>query len=334
MRGLIIALAALAAAAGCDDAAVGGDYQGEPLLTVTGWVRVENLYTDIAGDAIERGRLRTAVLWAAPDGSGAGRSRFDVVSSVAERVDASGLFPARYELTLFSPPAPRLVQPSGGEGSYAVGVIVAFLDTDDDGRWEAGAEQLVGAVLDVALVYSPDDGVRGPAMGTVFPPGYTLASVSDDPGTCGESGQALLYARDRPEADMVVDMAFPYEAALDLDCDGVSTEWVAFCPSLEVVGDICVDPSTGGGEELCALCSAFLPPAGDDPLLCDEWLPSCLLQFPPHECEGVWRSCREVGDEIPWCGGDPVCVCDAMFTACNEDTDTARCDELRVQCFP
>ncbi|TNF38033.1 MAG: hypothetical protein EP329_01515 [Deltaproteobacteria bacterium] len=325
-------LAALVALAGCGDAAVDGGYRGEPLVTVSGWVRVETLASDIAGEAVQRGRLRMAVLWAASDG--AGSSRFDLFTSVAERVDASGLFPARYELTLFTPPAPRVMQPAGGDGAYAVGVLVAFIDADDDGRWslETG-EQLVGAVLDTALVYSPA-GAEGPGTASRFPAGYTLAAVEADPAVCTASGQARLIPLATPEADLTVDMAFPFEAALDLNCDGDPTEWLAFCPDLPLVLEVCGDPTMVEADpELCGLCAGFLP-EGDEPMTCDAWLPECMHQAPAPECELVWRRCRGLEPE-PLCGGEPVCVCEELFVRCDEArAGDPICGELRDACVP
>ena len=329
---LALALVLALAAPGCGDAGVDGGYRGEPLFALGGWVQVENLGAFVAGDAVRQGRLRMALLWAAPNGNS---SRFDVVSSVAEEVDASGVFPARYSLALYTPPAASLVRAAVfGEDPVAIGVLVAFLDRDGDGRWQAGLDPLVGAVLGRAIVWAPR-GASGDPFGAPLPPGFSLVTVEDDTGRCLEGGRALLTPVDA-DADLALTGEGVVEAALDLDCDGQALEWLAFCPPLEVVRDACepgegIDP--GGGVD-CGLCVPFLAPPGDDPAACDAWLGECLSHAPAPDCELEWRACRgEDGDPALVCG-DPACLCEEVFRACLEGGgEPPECQARREVCL-
>lgn len=311
---ILTSLLAALALVGCDAAAVDGSYQGEPLFTVSGWVRVESL----DGPLEQRGRLRMAVLWASPEW---GSPRFDVITSVAERVDASGSFPARYELTLYAPPADSLIRPDAvpSGDAYAVGVLAAFEDANDDGRWDSGAERLIGAVMNTAIVYAPSEGTPSEvvyALPGTFPAGYSLAVVNADPATCNDAGQAELIYQPTREADLTVNMAFPFEAALDLDCDGSQAEWLSFCPMLFEVHELCVGgiDISSGDPMMCDLCAPFLPPADADADACDAWLWRCHEQMAIEECEPEWARCRS--EAAAAACDDRVCICDTLVKGC------------------
>ena len=329
---ILTSLLTALALVGCDAAAVDGSYQGEPLFTVSGWVRVESL----DGPLEQRGRLRMAVLWASPEW---GSPRFDVISSVAERVDASGSFPARYELTLYAPPADSLIRPGADPSgdAYAVGVLAAFEDANDDGRWDSGAERLIGAVMNTAIVYAPP-GASSPQvvyrLSGTFPPGYSLAAVNADPMTCNDVGQAELIYQPTAVADLTVNMAFPFEAALDLDCDGSQAEWLSFCPMLLEVHELCaggIDISSGD-PMMCDLCAPFLPPEGADGAACDAWLWGCHEQMAIEECEPEWARCRsEAGAQV--CD-DRMCICNTLVDGCLiEGNDPPLCTAMRDECM-
>lgn len=317
-------------AAGCGDAAVGGGYRGEPLFTVSGWVLLESGTAYLAADAVTRGRLRMAVLWS----SQGPRERFDLISSVAERADAAALFPARYELTLYTPPSPALMHLTGDLGDLAIGVIVAFIDSDGDGHWDGAHEQLVGAVVGTAIVYSPE-GTQDGSVGAPFPAGYALAHVNADPAICGDLGHAQLIYRDSAEVELRVDMTFPHDAALDLDCDGDPIEWVAFCPpSVAEIRARCVDlAATDAPDPMCGVCQGFLPPQDGSPDHCDWWLGECLRHFPPSDCEVTWAACRGTASAAG-CGSSAPCVCRAMHDACVADAvELAECDARFDACM-
>lgn len=304
----------------CGDAAIDGTYRGEALVEVSGFVRLDVSDVTAAAEMMGHGTLRVALLWAAPTGDA---TRFELISSVEQQVDASGSFPARYRLQVFEPPAAsvlRAAEGEGGAGHYALAAVVAYVDLDADGRWQPEVgEQLVGAVPDTVLAWSPA-GAHAPLFQQTLPSGYTLLRSQLDLEACAEAGHALLGAADSAAAELRVSLAVPFDAVVDLDCDGDAYEWVALCPPFDAVWELCRGGLLGGQDPaLCDVCEAFLAPRGASGEVCDAWLGACFEVAPHPDCAVEWWRCRgQDPASLPACI-DPVCLCHEASRLCHEE---------------
>lgn len=246
---LFCAMFALATA--CSDALVDGTYRGEPLLRLHGDVRIGLSGTTSGMDpmgpaaqmALPKGMLRLAFLWAHLAGAGGGAG----MTTMEQQALTTAEFPAQYSVALFSPPpAHMLVPESDGSGSYGIGLLVVYIDANNDGRWTANTDPLVGGALDHAIVYTPG-GTTGAALG-VLDPGYHLTHTT---GTCGGT-KPLTFAEDEDLAvDLRISESMPSGVLLDLNCDGKASEWETACPTADHLATMCAKDAQGWP---CGLC--------------------------------------------------------------------------------
>ncbi len=107
---------------------------------------------------------------------------------VEQQSVSTASLPARYTLTLYRPP-PKSALHAGATGHYAMAVVVAYYDTDSDGRFDPVVEPLLGGTPEHAILYSPD-GVEDAELGT-WGPGYHVITVAD----CNPAETTIRYQR-------------------------------------------------------------------------------------------------------------------------------------------
>jgi hypothetical protein len=312
----VLSLFTVAIGLGCGEPAVDGRWPGEALFTMGGTVRLAPSPEAMGSDA-PSGTLRLGVFWAPTKGNA-----LALDDAVEQEVSAAGTFPARFEIRLYSPPADALLHPvADGEGLVARALVLAYLDQDGDRAWDRDVEPLVGGATDRVLVYTPD-GLESPLLGTLAP-GFHSLRVGD---TCAGSGSPDDQA-DANNVELVVTMAFPASALLDLDCDGKPDEWTAVCPSPPTIRETCREGTVDA--TMCATCEAYLWPSGADAATCNQWFDKCLYAFAPLDCESERATCLGLQPVDP----DPsepectslACICKRVYSDCVTTTDEVSC---------
>jgi hypothetical protein len=320
MRHAILALALLS----CGDPLVDGRYLGEPLYRVTGWVHLElpTEALDSASDTSTAGALRVAVFWAPAKGESI---RLD--GAVEQAVATTGLFPAKFEVTLYEPPDRALYREvDDGEGEVALALLLAYLDVDGDGRWDRDSERLVGGAHERLLAYTPT-GFSSPTLGRLGPGFGRLVATNSD---CSKG--PIQFVTDVAESvDLIVGLDFPTEILLDANCDGGPTQWTGLCPPLAKVRSVCRE-SGSPDPFMCPTCEGLLWPVGADRETCEMWLQRCLYGAPAHECEGEYRACVGLGPPPdPTC--DLMCVCERILRDCYAANDNnPACKDRYYEC--
>lgn len=111
--------------AGCLGQLTDGLYLGEPLAEVSGYVTADR--------ALEvQHPVRLAIAWYSP-GLGLEAS---APALATQELPFTSTFPARYTFGLFGPPPPAVqtrIQPDGGDARWAVGVLLAYEDINENG---------------------------------------------------------------------------------------------------------------------------------------------------------------------------------------------------------
>ncbi len=262
--------------AGCGDSLVGTDYQGDPLLTVQGAVSVLdigrlgdqdkcksarescqgqvppsaeclNLYDEcLASQAAEAApwesgdaELRVALFWSRSDDEDAG------AEVVEQAVQATSGFPASYELVVYTPPSDAVVRTSDG-GGFGLAVMLVYLDLDNDGVWDAGADRIVGGAAPAGVLYANEP------WGD-FDAGFHQVQV---PRGCGEEGLNLSPADDAL-VDLRLSIAPTHLDGLlpDVDCDRSTVDW-PMCPDREALLQECrVEGGHPPDPWRCTLCA-------------------------------------------------------------------------------
>ncbi len=200
---------------GCGEL-VDGSWRGEELALLQGNVVVQEGYEQ------RDSALRVGLFWA----NGAALYEQDVATELE--------FPAFYTLSVFSPPPPealREVPQTAGE--VAIGTPLLYLDSDGDQRLDVGVEAIVGATVEVALVYNLEplevvsswsmDGQDMPQVAgtTLLDPGFhTLAS---DAALCELSTWMPYEQVAVDQADILVGTYA--DELVDVDCDSERDEW-------------------------------------------------------------------------------------------------------------
>ncbi|MFO0746755.1 MAG: hypothetical protein U1F43_13950 [Myxococcota bacterium] len=345
----VLALAALAAlAAGalgagalaaCGDPIVAGSYRGEPLYSIDGWVQLMVSPDDLLGAGEDASELRVAILWSQTKGSS-----FNLEGAVQQEVVATGTFPARFEVTLYEPPADDILRDvPGGTGQMAIAALVAYVDDDDDEVWDRDSESLVGGAGDRLFLYTPE-GLSSPAFGDLAAGFHRLVPTA----TCGDpvlaDASTVRYAADTTvDIDLTVDGEFPASALIDVDCNSDTFDWAGVCPPLDFVrrqcrdgdGMVAADPTS----PMCLACDDRLWPidAEGDPSQCDDWFVGCLENAPPNECEFEWHACRgdpPIGPHPDHDCNDLRCVCDHAYSECRErGGDDLICQAYQQDCM-
>lgn len=322
----VLASIATALFAGCGDALVDGSYPGEALFTISGWVNITTAPENISKDP-DGGALRVAVFWAPAKDA----TQYNLPAAVEQTVGADGTFPARFKLSLFEPPSDAVLRSeSDGSGQFAVALIVAYLDSNGNHRWDQGSENLIGGAEQRVLMYTPH-GVTGALFGAL-PAGFHRVIPTSG---CDVVATGVRYEAD-PEADLdlAVSGDFPSDIVFDFDCDGKVDEWTGVCPTLESIRFNCRDAAVPSDPKMCSLCESTLWTVGSDALQCDEWANKWLDLLPAKEVVNDWMQCRkDAGAELDW--GCPACVCESIYSWCKTsgiDPSLDSCGKHKIAC--
>lgn len=202
----------LAALISCGDPLVEGDYRGQPLISLSGTIRVNDSLS-----AEEAATVRVALLWI-----GAGQQE-DLTQARSESA-----FPARYTLDVFTPPPARAMRElTDRDGLYALARIVLYLDADGDERLGA-RESMVGASPDQVLTYFTSSETTSLVSGSLRT-GYQVMALR----SCDDrlTDKAMLANVPTVDAVDLVLEAGVIQGLSDLDCDSIGDD---FCYDLRL----------------------------------------------------------------------------------------------------
>lgn len=163
MKRLVVALLCV----GCGDALVVADYQGEPLLSVSG--RIADFRHANADEV-----LRASVFWWQDD-----QPQPDVLQLVEhEGVATKVTFPATFEVNVFTPPP---LERLDATRPFQIGTVLVYADEDQDEHLSEG--ELRGGAMMFAIVFAADPiPVERSPSGERLPAGYSLVRL---PLPCG-----------------------------------------------------------------------------------------------------------------------------------------------------
>lgn len=263
------------------------------------------------------GELRLAVFWSR-HGLSTGTG-LRAVDSVEQQAVTTSTFPARYELELFTPPPEDVVFPADGSGEYAVGLILVYVDENNDRVWNDDIDRLVGGAPDRALVYTPE-GATSDFFGTLGA-GFHRVRIPREDGhdPCTSKLHTELTTDLTDELHLQIDDEFHLAHLVDVNCDGHHAEWsvcarpeqltfaclrpdahpehawqCSFCPKA-TLEQVCPEPSDvdalcGGGatDEFCGEC----PRASTPFSTCKTDQQRCLLDgLAPDTCDWLRHLC-------------------------------------------
>lgn len=273
----VVALVVMSLFVACGDPLVDGAFRGRPLLTLSGAIELPegaNFLDDALCEATlfdcyeactteecpvceaawetcvdappsaRPSDFRLGIFWAQGQGASVVQQYSLTVSS----------FPARYGATLYAPPPNGLLQPAA-RGEFALGLIMVYLDRDDDGVFSAGVDPIVGGADGRAVLYTPT-GVDDDRFG-VLEAGYHRMSVLS---VCTPEGGELVAEADRSDVilTLTADPELQRRLLLDPDCDGEFDDFATCDPA--VVERWC----NAGAHLLCDLCFDVFDEFEDD----------------------------------------------------------------------
>lgn len=224
---------------GCGDPLVGSDYVGAPLLELEGAIEFASI------DEIKNaeGQLRIALMWQSPDGEHvAGES----VSDIADQTIAITGLPGHYHVRKYVPPPASVVHSVAGvDGDLALGLLVVYVDEDDDEGWSPGIDWLVGASATDLVVWAEDP---VSAAGVELEPGYHVVHVRRDPESsltaCGDpipGFTSLVGSESADGASPVLVIALLHDVLVDRECDNEAREYDV-CPPPAHIAALCAEP--------------------------------------------------------------------------------------------
>ncbi len=179
--GFVSVLALAGLSMGCGPGFVDGSYTGEELFRIEGLVRYDE------SRPVPDETVGTTVLWKAPD-THAGQT-------ASGRVQTT--FPARYSLSLYTPPDTEQVEVID---EMTVGAVVLYHDENGDGERQ-GEEPLVGGSPGAALLYTWRTlGENQDSGSPVFEPGFYV--IIWEVGACERAGQGHMHVLDPLEFDL------------------------------------------------------------------------------------------------------------------------------------
>lgn len=269
-----IALGGLLALAGCGDELATADYEGEPLVQLQGPISLTDgpnfiayarcdaewfactdrcpaclscdlQFTECVDAQVASmppPKLNLGLFWSGADQPGS-------VPTMVATSKVRPSFPASWTLSVFTPPPSSMLRAGSGSGRYSLGLVLVWMDANFDGRWQRGADPIVGGAQYRAVLYTPD-GLEDAKLGT-FGPGYHPVSVIQYCGPAEKNEQPpMLVADDHPmEVWVTLAPEFIRTLLLDLDCDGLVEEFEV-CPPEAQGATACGAADLG----LCDLC--------------------------------------------------------------------------------
>lgn len=302
MRPLAHAVLASALAPACGDAANPITFEGEVLDEVTCAVSYA-----VSGAYIDTLHPRAAVAWLT-DASGIG---FIVQPSDGVRLDEQIPGTLRVRL-LDAPPTGAAWTPSGVTGALALGQVVVYDDTEQNGVFDPKIDRLVGVGSDLVITHS-EAGASGSAIGAV-PKGFAHRQAAACPDT-----PRLGAASTGP---CTIGITKEVDALFPLACETESYR----CEGLEALRWLCRwRPDVPD----CTTCAGGIFPKDATVADCDAWLPGCSAEYPPTECKTEYSAC--IAGE-PAC--DEPCLCQKQFEYCLDLADEATCHAKYDWCMP
>ncbi len=313
------------ALAACGEPLADNAFRGDPLLTLEGFVVIgvgdeDDPDTDTVAELFGRtDELRMAVVWMSQS----------EVDTIDQGVLASSTFPARYKATIFSPP-PEAAMRRDALAPYAAGMLLIYRDTDDDGRFNADVDLLVGGARQTLLLYTPfgaGDGVRGKGF-------HRVRVLPGDEQQICEDVSSVLSWPDAPSDNtlLTIDEDFRVSTLLDVDCDGSLEEWGdPLCPSQELLDEQCdfSDSDVSEDDWFCFVCGPE-PPVDfgiNEPMdPCESQYLACLESgAPPFQCDFILTECIGVRP-FEYYGDDP---CQLLIESCFDES----CPDVVNECY-
>ena len=246
LRSLLLLLV-LAALSGCGAPLADTSYEGEALLTLEGTVRYDSI-------PVTDGPMRLAIFWARHGVATPGGR----VSTVEQAGLTRGFFPARFALSIYTPPPDDVLVPADGAGRYALGLLGAYIDVDQNAHFSADRDLFVGGAVQSAVLWVPE-GAADSSFGSLGA-GFHLLAFEEPAERCANG---RVQFEEHPVAlalEIRIDATHPAASLLDLDCDGDVGEFTQVCPAEGVTarcGHACGTPEVATCE--FAFCCA------DDP---------------------------------------------------------------------
>ncbi len=193
---------------GCGDVLVDGDYPGEPLLTVTGQILVEATISEDVSPSV-------ALFW----------TQAGSATRTETSVEVTTRFPAYFELNAYQPPvdADFFTDPQGLH--LALGVLLLYDDTAQDGTLDVDTDTVIGAAADDAhVVWFPDPPEAQPdTPEDRYLVAHGVPECQGPPDTADEAPPT--------ESQGIVDLlvADPCTLLPDWNCNGDLEEWGDLC---------------------------------------------------------------------------------------------------------
>lgn len=214
---------------GCDGALVEGSYHGEPLLTVSGEVRLVGKSTSGGEepDGFPAGTLKLAVVWLGPRSES---STELVLTVIDQRITLVPVFPARYSLALYSPPPPTASLGAGTSGTYAVAVLAAYVDANGNGRFDRDVDRLIGGATGQRVILYTASGLQASWLDRSLAPGYHRLIVGGGQ-SCKKWGHVGMQVDPLDETEIKIFAEPPADLFPDVDCDSQGGDFVAGCPT-------------------------------------------------------------------------------------------------------
>jgi len=239
---LFIGFAVLAV--GCGDPLADGRFPGDPLITLAGSIRDQSpaAEDDDHTAQVSSGPLKLAVFWSRGGLGGVGGE----VSGLEQQAIARGIFPAEFTLAIYAPPHDAALFDAAGGGRLALGLLVAYVDADRDGRYDKNADRVIGGARASALIYSPE-GASDPQYGT-FGAGFHRVHFEVEGDDCAKGGYEVEPAEGALQ--IVLDTTSPGLALHDVDCDGTLEGAEDICPE-HGVGSLCPGWTCGSTTGTC-----------------------------------------------------------------------------------
>lgn len=250
LRHLLLPLCGLALGLipGCDSSLVDGSYLGEPLLVVTGSVRLVDK-DQAAPSPFPAGTLRLALMWLGPKDAAADTL---FMAAVEQSVSLVAVFPARYQVAIHTPPPDAAILTDTGAGAYALAVLAAYVDTNDNGAFDRDIDKLVGGATGQRVIGYFPNGLQASWLPQPISAGYHRMVVQGVGQACKNPGRVPLVLDPEADTEVKVFAQMPTTLFPDLNCDGTHSEFTAGCPSPYKVSTDC---AKGKADPfICANC--------------------------------------------------------------------------------
>jgi hypothetical protein len=189
---------------------------------------------------------RIAILWANP-----GRAS---TRELHQRTMTSTDFPARYSFSVYGPPPANVLFDHEGH-RYAYGLIVSFIDRNNDERLDIREEPIIGLNMTHGVMFMASEGTvdleRGYQIHRTDQTCFSTEGLETSPDDEMERNNVLSITGTTP---------FLFESLPDVDCENGTSEWLSLC-EMSMARNHCAgrnqsaDPSDETPEPYDAICS-------------------------------------------------------------------------------